>query len=174
MRVFYYSHGENTARYVRWNLVPELIERFSYRERIMSTRLQSAGPSRPLDGFMDRLHLSNGATCYSGSRVCEVPEEIDFADEPTILVSPVYRSWRDCEGKTVHPQPVQDFMRLLVQEGRSLDGYIAAGNMNFGEDAFGGVKFSPGPLLGVLDLSGNREIAKQHVDRLVDFSSSPG
>lgn len=162
MRVFYYSHGENTARYVRWNLVPELIERFSYRERIMSTRLRSAGPSRPLDGFADTFHLRNG----EGG---EIPEEIDFADEPTILVSPVYRSWRDWEGKTVHPQPVQDFMRLLVQEGRSLDGYIAAGNMNFGEDAFGGVKFSPGPLLGVLDLSGNRENAKQHVNRLVDF-----
>lgn len=144
-------------------------------------RLFSDGPTRPISGrtiypFAAGVHEAPTLE----SETFQTPlypnvkgelltkEFIEYGEHLTILVAPVYRDFRRCTGTDVHPEPVRQVVREIRASGGVVDGYLAAGNMNFGEAAYGGRAVPPGPVIGILDLSGNREVAHEAVNRLVE------
>ena len=152
--VTYYSHGRNTERFVNDRLVPALQGRdFD----VILNRVFADGPSRPLS----RVEIDGQ----------EADVDAIFATSAYhLLVSPVYRSATEYGSSQVHPEAIQPLLSKNLElyhpssfycSARAFDGYVAAGNLNFGSDCFGGKYFPPfgAEVLSTLDNAGSQGVA---------------
>lgn len=159
--ITYYSHGRNTERFVNKKLAPTLKGRdFD----VILNRVFSEGPSRPLS----RVEIDGQEA------------DVDAIFAPStyhLLVAPVYRSATEYASTKVHPEAIQPLLEKNSElyhpsnfgnPARAFDGYVAAGNLNFGADCFGGKRFPPfgAEVIGTLDNAGSQRVADDIANKI--------